>query len=230
MAMVQLQWLTGMRPGEVVIMRTLDLDMSGPVWLYRPGSDQGTHGQHKTAHRGQHKVIPIGPRGQEVLRPWLRLNLTEYLFQPRESRAQFDAERRQQRKSKVPPSQARRQRKANPRKVLGERYTVSSYDNAISTACGKAFPPPAHLVPRKDETRKAWRARLTDEEKAELKTWKDAHRWHPHQLRHAKATEIRREAGLDAARSVLGHRSPKTTEIYAELDTTRAIEVMGKLG
>jgi integrase len=40
-AMVRLQLLTGMRPGEVVIMRAIDLDTTGPIWLYRPGSDQG---------------------------------------------------------------------------------------------------------------------------------------------------------------------------------------------
>ena len=54
--------------------------------------------------------------------------------------------------------------------------------------------------------------------------------WHPHQLRHAKATEIRREAGLDAARAVLGHRSTATTEVYAEIDAGKAAEVMAKLG
>jgi integrase len=54
--------------------------------------------------------------------------------------------------------------------------------------------------------------------------------WHPNQLRHAKATEIRREAGLDAARVVLGHRSPQITEVYAELDTGKAAEVMERLG
>jgi integrase len=40
-AMVQLQGLTGARPGEVCRLRACDLDMSGKVWLYRPGSDQG---------------------------------------------------------------------------------------------------------------------------------------------------------------------------------------------
>jgi integrase len=54
--------------------------------------------------------------------------------------------------------------------------------------------------------------------------------WHPHQLRHTKATEIRREAGLDAARAVLGHRSPVVTEVYAEVDQTKAAEVMARLG
>ncbi len=54
--------------------------------------------------------------------------------------------------------------------------------------------------------------------------------WHPNQLRHAKATEIRRVAGLDAARVVLGHRSPQVTEVYAEIDVDKAEAVMAKMG
>jgi integrase len=54
--------------------------------------------------------------------------------------------------------------------------------------------------------------------------------WHPHQLRHTKATEVRKEAGLDAARAVLGHRSPVITEHYAELDVSKAADVMERLG
>jgi len=54
--------------------------------------------------------------------------------------------------------------------------------------------------------------------------------WHPHQLRHSKATEIRREYGLDAARAVLGQHAPQVTELYAELDLGKAMEVAKKLG
>ena len=54
--------------------------------------------------------------------------------------------------------------------------------------------------------------------------------WHAHQLRHSAATRIRREYGLDVARVVLGHRSPAITELYAEIDQSRAAEVMAKLG
>jgi integrase len=54
--------------------------------------------------------------------------------------------------------------------------------------------------------------------------------WHPNQLRHTKATEIRREAGIDAARAVLGHRSPAITEVYAELDMDKAAAVMERIG
>jgi integrase len=42
-AMVKLQLLTGMRPGELVIMRARDLDMSGPVWQYTPSSSKTEH-------------------------------------------------------------------------------------------------------------------------------------------------------------------------------------------
>jgi integrase len=194
-AMVQIQLLTGMRPGEVVIIRGIDLDTSGAVWFYHPGSDQGPHGKHKTAWRGHGKVIAIGPKAQEILRQWLRPKLDEYLFQPREAVAALRAEQRARRKSKVQPSQVDR-RKRRPKFRPGARYRVGSYAVAIARACELANVP----------------------------------HFHPHQIRHTKATEIRREFGLDAARAVLGHRSPSVTEVYAELDMGQAAEVMGKLG
>jgi integrase len=80
------------------------------------------------------------------------------------------------------------------------------------------------------ETKKQWRARLTTEQHDELKRWRKAHHWHPHQLRHTAATKIRREFGLDVARVILGHRSPQITELYAELDIGRAAEVMARFG
>jgi integrase len=229
-AMVRLQLLTGMRPGEAVAMRGVDLDTSGVVWVYRPGSDQGPHGAHKTAWRGHDRVVHIGPRGQEVLRAWLRANPQEFLFQPKEARAAFDAERRRNRKTPVTPSQAVRRPRRSPRRRPGELYTVSSYDTAIYRACVAAFPPPAPLARREAETKKVWQARLTDGQKAELKAWYKQHTWSANQLRHAKATEVRREAGLDAARVVLGHRSPRVTEVYAEIDVSKAAEVIAKLG
>jgi integrase len=229
-AMVRLQRLTGMRPGEILIMRGIDLETGGKVWLYRPGSDRGPHGTHKNAYRGQDRVIPIGPRGQEVLRPWLRLNLSEYLFQPVEARAAWDAERRRKRKTPMTPSQVQRTPKKHPKKKPGRRYSVCSYACAVAKACEAAFPPPDLLAKRADETRKEWQVRLTPEQKEALREWRKAHRWHPNQLRHAKATELRREAGLDAARVVLGHRSPQITEVYAEIDVNKAAELMEKLG
>jgi integrase len=51
--MVRLQLETGMRPGEVCILRAIDIERTGPVWLYRPD-------QHKTRHQGYTRVVPLG--------------------------------------------------------------------------------------------------------------------------------------------------------------------------
>jgi integrase len=60
--MVEVQALTGMRPGEVWCMTTGQIDRSGDVWLYIPT-------RHKTVDLGRDRVIPLGPRAQEVLKP-----------------------------------------------------------------------------------------------------------------------------------------------------------------
>jgi integrase len=66
-AMVELQDTTGMRPGEVTIMRACDIDRSGDVWAYRPH-------HHKTDHLEQDRVIFLGPKAQAVVAPWLIAN------------------------------------------------------------------------------------------------------------------------------------------------------------
>jgi integrase len=217
--MVRLQRQTRMRPGELVVMRGIDLETTGPVWWYRPGSDRGPHGAHKTAHHGHDRAIPIGPRGQEILRKYLKLDLSAYLFSPQDALAERRAEQRRNRKTKVQPSQQNRRRR-QPKRTPGCRYRVGSYATAIRRA-----------------VKAANRGRLCDACKAATaKEPCDACRgnqlphWHPHQLRHTKATEIRREFGLDAARAVLGHRSPRVTEVYAEIDMNKAAEVMAQLG
>src|SRR5439155_14890293 len=120
-AMVEAQRLTGMRPGEVVRLRAFDLDMAGKVWLYRPGSDRGPMGQHKTTHHGYQRIVAIGPKAQAVIRPWLKLDTQAYLFSPCEAMETQRAERRQKRKTKIQPSQAKRKRKRKPQRSPTER-------------------------------------------------------------------------------------------------------------
>ncbi len=55
-------------------------------------------------------------------------------------------------------------------------------------------------------------------------------RWSPNQLSHAAATRIRKELGVEAARTVLGHSSAGITEIYAEMDKSKALKAMEELG
>src|SRR5262249_32249045 len=132
--MIQLQRLTGMRPGEVCIMRSIDVETSRKPWIYTPGS-------HKTEHHDRPRRIHLGPAAREILEPWLRLNVAEDLFQPREALAEHRAQRRRNRKTKVQPSQQDR-RVERPKRVPGERYTTTSYGHAIADACARAFSHP----------------------------------------------------------------------------------------
>ena len=93
---------------------------------------------------------------------------------------------------------------------------------AIARACDRAFPHPT--------IRRKRGKPLTDAERSELRGWRKAHRWHPHRLRHTKATEIRRLFDVEAAQVILGHSKPDTTIIYAERDVARARQVMGEIG
>ena len=75
-AMVRLQLLTGMRAGEVMVMRGMDLNTSGPTWVYTPH-------RHKNQYRGLERVIYLGPQAQEAIKPFLRSKVEAYLFSPR---------------------------------------------------------------------------------------------------------------------------------------------------
>jgi len=204
-AMVELQRLSGMRPGEVCMMRSCDLDTSGRVWAYTPES-------HKTEHHGRERRIYLGPTAQAVLRPWLRAELGAYLFSPAEAEAERHAGQRGSRKTRVQPSQQNR-RRHRPRKAPGSRYTPGTYRQAIEYGIGKA---------------NAEAERRSREAGLDVPT--PIPHWHPHQLRHNAATRLRREFGLDVARAVLGHSSPVVTEVYAELDGAKAAEAMERVG
>ena len=54
--------------------------------------------------------------------------------------------------------------------------------------------------------------------------------WHPYQLRHARATEVREQFGVEVAQSILGHSRVDTTEIYAKQTEAKAKEVAKLIG
>lgn len=236
--MVQFQLLTGCRPTEACLIRPLDLDMSNPeCWIYRPGSDQGEHGVHKTAHHGHDRAILIGPRAQEVIRPFLSTDLTAYLFRPKEATRERNEKLRAKRQTQLYPSHVRHQaskRKQRPRRAPGEHYTARVYARAIARACDRAFPLPENLSPRqledgKQESRDAWWTHLTAEEREAVRVWRREHRWHPNQLRHSRATELR-GYGLDMVKTILGHSKVETTQVYAEKDMLAAMELVSRIG
>lgn len=130
--MVRLQRLTGARSSEVCDMRPCDIDRSGDVWEYRPR-------RHKTQYREGHevKVIPLGPKAQAILLPYLDRLPELPCFSPRESELERHAEMRRQRKSPVQPSQKSR-RKRRPQRQPGDQYDRNSYRRAIQRAAKKA--------------------------------------------------------------------------------------------
>lgn len=194
-AMIELQWLTGMRPQEVVQMRMAEIDRGDRVWLYRPR-------EHKVEHHGMERVIPVGPKAQAVLVPFLSLDPAAALFSPQDAEKERRAAMRAARKTKLWPSHSNQARRARRRErgsevqALRECYDTNSYRRAIARGC----------------------------EAAGIETWS------PNQLRHAAATRIRKEMGIEAAQVVLGHRQLETTQVYAEVNQARAVEVMERLG
>lgn len=205
--MIELQLLTGMRPGEVVLMRLCDIDRTQQPWLYRPS-------RHKTAQHGHDRVVFLGPKAQELILPFIDDGQpARFLFSPSDA----DRNRRDEmhRRRVTPLSCGNRpgtNRKGRPKKRPGERYTTHSYGRAIKYACQSAFPTPEGL----DEAR--------------AKEWRASHCWHPHQLRHNAATQFRKEYGLDVAQVVLGHKTLAVTQVYAERNEAMARETMAKCG
>lgn len=188
--MVELQLLTGMRSGELCIMRPVDIDRSGDIWLYSPS-------HHKTEHLDHVRSIAIGKRAQGILLRYLARAENSYLFRPLDSEAKRRAEMTAARIT--PLSCGNRpgtNRKTDPKRKPGDRYSVDSYRRAIARAAKAAGVEP----------------------------------WSPHRLRHTMATEVRRHYSLDHVQAVLGHKGARISEVYAELDRDKAIQVARMLG
>jgi integrase len=245
-AMVELQQLTGCRPGEIMAMRAIDLTTTGPVWTYRPAS-------HKNKHRGLDRVIFLGPQAQEIIKPFLTTDLQAYLFSPRAHVQAMHQRRAAQRKTKRTPSERKRQRKAAPKRKPAERYARRSYRVAVVRAADKATREAVFnlfsaalqagtlvlpddltcktLIRRKSLLTAGRIATIAAENglESEVVRLRVPH-WCPLQLRHSAATDIRAKYGVEAAKVILGHSKVETTQIYAERDMDKAEKIMGEIG
>lgn len=204
-AMVRVQRLTGMRPGEVCALRGDEIDTTGPVWKLKPEA-------HKTAYAGKVRTLRFGPRAQAVLAPLLAACPPgEHLFSPKRQRAARAAARRAARKSKVPPSQVSRAKPpALLRRPPRDWYTPAGYGGRVAAAV---------------KAENARRAR-----QAGAGNYDPLPHWHPNQLRHTFGTAVRHRFGLEAAQVLLDHEQASTTEIYAERDAALADRVAAEVG
>lgn len=123
--MVRLQRLTGARPGEICALRPCDIERPWlkindvDVWLYRLD-------EHKNDWRDQPRWIPLGPKAQALLRPYLDRNRGDYCFSPREVYLWWcennDRTPNLNRKSRIP----------------GLGYNTQAYDRCVRKACRRA--------------------------------------------------------------------------------------------
>jgi len=199
--MIQMQRATGMRPGEVRIMRGCDLNTTGEIWEYTPSS-------HKTEHHNKRRVVAIGPAGQQILKEFLRTNLQEYLFCPQ------DVRKGRARKLYSAYSYAKGITRGCEL-AFGMPDKLRRVDHYLDSL--EHFTEDQRSILRK--------TLLKDAAK-----WRAKHCWSPNRLRHNFATRARREFGIEAARVTLGHSSAVTSEIYAERDLEAARAVVAKIG
>lgn len=127
-AMIELQRLTGMRSGEVVIMRTCDINQSDTVWTYTPTF-------HKTAYRGHSRVVFLGPQAQQLLKPWLRYPQgRNSCFHRRSRGGTIEGTARPTEGSAELREPSRLESEACTRKQPGERFDTGSYGKSIANA------------------------------------------------------------------------------------------------
>ncbi|MCF7955339.1 MAG: tyrosine-type recombinase/integrase [Phycisphaerae bacterium] len=206
--MIQIQLHTGMRPCELTIMRPCDIDQSGPVWHYRPYRHKMQHLEDANIKR----IISIGPKAQEIIRPYLLRPADKYCFSPAESEAKRRAVVSANRT--VPLTYGNRpgtNKKEEPKRTAGDRYDTRSYGKAVRRAIAKA-------------NRQLKQEALNDgNEHQEIK-------WTLYQLRHTAATKVRKEFGYESAGAALGHTNMSATAIYAERNQGLADEAALKFG
>lgn len=189
---VRLQLLTGCRPSELLNLKPEQIERSKPdLWILRPP-------RHKNVHRGQDRVIYMGPKAIEILTPYMLRPADSYAFSPQESERRRREERHAKRKTPLscgnrPGSKAG---KAKTKRKIRKCYDADAYRRAVQRAAEKANVPI----------------------------------WHPYQLRHTRATELREKYGIEHTAAVLGHSDLRTSLIYAEASEARAIAIAREVG
>jgi len=205
-AIVELLWLTGARPSEILSMRSGDIDRTTDpdCWRYRPRT-------HKNSHRKQSRVVCLGPRAQAVLAPWLKDDADAYIFQPREAVAALAESRKKAHRS----DRQRARSAATKRRAEEAKRTAKT--------C-RAVPPSSRLAGERYEHRRISNA----VRRACLKHGIEP--WTPYQMRHAMATRVEATIDFDTARKVLGKKSVADTARYIHADERAAAEAIKRIG
>jgi integrase len=106
--LLRLARLTGSRPGEICRIAARHIDMTRPVWIYKPP-------RHKNEWRGHDRQIAIGPRAQAILRNYIgNRPIDAPLFSPRDNI---------------------KTRGRRPSRIVRDHYDNDSVRRAVTRAC-----------------------------------------------------------------------------------------------
>jgi len=199
--MVKLQLLATARPSEIRRMKAGEIDTEFTtqdgvnIWLYTPGTSKSDWRE-----KDECKIIPLGKPEQEILGPRLiGLSDDDYVFSPRDAELEQRETRAANRKSKITPSQLRRNKRNAEKMSKLERthYSKRSYHQIVQRAIRIANEnlPDGERIPH----------------------------WTPYMLRHTGITAITLKKGIDTARAVAGQKSISVTLGYNHADVLIAI-------
>lgn len=130
-AMLKLQALTSMRPGEVVSMRWIDIDRSPARrngWLYQVAGG-------KTAHHGV-TISYVLMEDAQALLTGFPSTPTAFIFSPRTAMAARRQSLRARRTSKV--TAQTRERDRQRQRTYSDRWGLNEYRRAVQRACKAA--------------------------------------------------------------------------------------------
>jgi integrase len=244
-AMVELQRLTGMRPGEVCALTFAEVDRSAEMWIYRPS-------QHKTAHRGKQRAVPIGPKARALLLAFVQDD------KPAPSGfTHIELNNSQQSDARQVAADAYQETgRDHDAELLRDlaRPVVFLPNGCVVDPAAPVFSPTRERAERFKRLRTARKSKVQPSQLARKK--KNPQRvpsaqyrrhaytsaiakacrkakvphCHPNQIRHTHATEVRRRLGLEAAQAALGHARADVTQVYAERDLALASRVANEMG
>lgn len=191
--MVQFQLLTGARSQNVCELRPDEIDRTCEPWKWTPA-------KHKTSHLDRVLQMFIGPRGQQLLLPYLNREPTEFCFSPIEDAQWRSEQRRAERKTPLTPSQSSRKRRVSRR--LRNHFDQRSYCRSIKAGirrANKTANPPISM-------------------------------WTPHQLRHSRGTLVKERYGMEGAQATLGQASMDATQHYTRKMAELARRIAQEIG
>ena len=221
----RLQMLTACRPGEALALHAQELDDSRPVWVFDLA-------KHKTRWRGHRRLILVGPKGQELVRKYLRRACPLCGATGRAGRLNFAA-------GVCGACAAKGAEAVDPGWLRDDYYLfepalarVERFEDMRAARKSPVQPSQADRSKAAPGKAPGKRYLVTSYDRAVAKACDRAGvpRWHPHQLRHAAATAIRAEFGIELAQIILGHASLQATEIYAAADLAKAMEAVASRG